>query len=125
MEFVKQNEKNLIQGAYEIKEHVTQVTVEGEHICLFLMKRVGDPQKSEMFELEITPILNAPHQLNRISIPLNDLKAALTYRYMLERKSIRLVTRLKCNEYILQFKNVKHKDRALKSILKYAAPYLD
>ena len=43
MEFVKQNEKNLIQGAYEVKEHVTQVTIEGEHICLFLMRRLGDP----------------------------------------------------------------------------------
>ena len=125
MEFVKQNEKNLIQGAYEVKEHVTQVTIEGEHICLFLMRRLGDPQKSEMFELEITPILNAPHQLNRTTIPLNDLKAVLTYRYMFERRSIRLVTRLKCDEYILQFKNVKHKDKALKTILKFAAPYLD
>ena len=60
-EFVKQNEKNLVSGAYDVKEHVTRITIEGEHVCLFLLKRVGDPNKSEMYEIEITPILNAPH----------------------------------------------------------------
>ena len=125
MEFAKQAEKTTITGAYELKEHVTQVTIEGEHTCLFLMKRVGDPQKSELYELEITPILNAPHQMNRISVPLTDIKAVMTYRYMFERKSIRIITRLECKEYLLQFKNQKHKDKALKTILKFAEPYLD
>ena len=61
LEFIKQNEKSQINGSYEIKENVTQITIEGEHICLFLLKRVGDPQKAEIYEIEITPILNAPH----------------------------------------------------------------
>ena len=60
-EFVKQNEKNQAFGPYEVKEHVSQITIEGEHVCLFLLKKVGTPQKSEMLEIEITPILNAPH----------------------------------------------------------------
>ena len=42
-EFVKQNEKSQASGAYEVKEHVSQITIEGEHVCLFLLKRVGNP----------------------------------------------------------------------------------
>ena len=78
-----------------------------------------------MYEIEITPIMNAPHQLNRITIPLNDLKAALTYRYMYERRTLRLVTRSKSEEYLVQFKNIKHKDRVLKTITRLAGQYLD
>ena len=44
---------------------------------------------------------------------------------MYERRTIRLVTRSKCNEYLVQFKNIKHKEKVLKTITKYAEPYLD
>ena len=50
-------------------------------------------QLNPTYDIEITPILNAPYQLAQITIPLKDLKAALTYRYMYERRAIRLVTR--------------------------------
>ena len=44
---------------------------------------------------------------------------------MYERRTIRLVTRSKSCEYLVQFKNIKHKDRVLKTIIKFASPYLD
>ena len=44
---------------------------------------------------------------------------------MYERKTLRLVRRSKCEEYLVQFKNTKHKDRVLKTITKLAAQYLD
>ena len=81
--------------------------------------------KGTMFAIEITPILNAPYQLARVTIPLQDLKLALTYRYLYERRAIRLVTRTASAEYIINFKSQRHKEKALKTILKLAAPFLD
>ena len=79
-----------------------------------------------MYELEITPILNAPYQLARVTIPLNDLKLALTYRYMYERRAIRLVTRSTPHqEYIINFKTQRHKEKTLRQLLKLATPFLD
>ena len=60
-----------------------------------------------------------------MTIPLQDLKLALTYRYLYERRAIRLVTRTSNAEYIISFKSQRHKDKALKTLLKLAAPYLD
>ena len=45
---------------------------------------------------------------------------ALTYRYMYERRAIRLVTRSECKEFIINFKNQRHKEKALKCITKLA-----
>ena len=78
-----------------------------------------------LYEIEITPILNAPYQLAQVTIPLQDLKVALTYRYMYERRAIRLVTRSESKEYIINFKNQRHKDKALKCILRLAGQHLD
>ena len=50
---------------------------------------------------------------------------ALTYRYMYERRAIRLVTRSESKEYIINFKNQRHKDKALKCILRLAGSHLD
>ena len=142
LEFVKQNDSQAANGgrsAIEVKQTATRITIEGEHVCLFLIRRVNTPsvpettdaatataaQQSAMHEIEITPILNAPYQLAQVTIPLQDLKVALTYRYMYERRAIRLVTRSENKEYIINFKNQRHKERALKCITRLAAPYLD
>lgn len=66
------------------------------------------------YEIEVTPILNAPYQLAQVTISLQDLKAVLTYRYLYERKAIRLVTRAESKEFIIVFKSERHKDKALK-----------
>ena len=50
---------------------------------------------------------------------------ALTYRYMYERRAIRLVTRSESKEFIINFKNQRHKEKALRCITKLAQPYLD
>ena len=115
----------------EIKQTASRITIEGEHICLFILKRVPiegevqDDQPEFEFEIEITPILNAPYQLSRVTIPLKDLKVCLTYRYMYERRAIRFVTKLEAKEYIINFKSEKHKQKVLKHLLKLAAPHLD
>ena len=85
----------------------------------------GTAGKSALYEIQITPILNAPYQLAEVKIPLQELKVALTYRYMYERRAIRIVTRSECKEYIINFKNQRHKDKALKCILRLAGPFLD
>lgn len=77
------------------------------------------------YEIEVTPILNAPYQLAQVTIAMQDLKAVLSYRYLYERKAIRLVTRSENKELIVVFKSVRHKDKALKQIIKLAQPYLD
>ena len=41
LEFVKQNERGTHHSAIEIKQTATRVTIEGEHVCLFLIKRVN------------------------------------------------------------------------------------
>jgi hypothetical protein len=47
----------------EIKQTVTRVTIEGEHTCMLVIRKVSDPGsvKPDLFELELIPILNAPH----------------------------------------------------------------
>ena len=49
----------------------------------------------------------------------------LTYRYMYERRAIRLVTKMECKEYIVNFKTEKNKTKVMKQILKLAGPHLD
>lgn len=65
----------------------------------------GCAKNNAIYEIQITPILNAPYQLAEVKIPLQDLKVALTYRYMFERRAIRLVTRSESKEFIINFKN--------------------
>ena len=133
LEFAKQNEKG-VAAAIELKQTATRVTIEGEHVCLFVVRRVNAPpadlaffdtaalvnQTRPAFEIEITPILNAPYQLAQVTLPLQDLKAVLTYRYLFERKAIRLLTRTESREYIICFKSQRHKDKALRCITKLA-----
>lgn len=139
LEFVKQSERSQQSSALEFKQTATRITIEGDHICLFMIKRVvtaaSEPAhqdhfqqaaaRSSLYEIDITPILNAPYQLTRVTIPLQDLKLALTYRYLYERRAIRLVTRTSNAEYLINFKTQRHKDKALKTLLRLAAPYLD
>ena len=47
LEFVKQNERQAAasaSSAIEIKQTATRVTIEGDHVCLFLVKRVNAAQ---------------------------------------------------------------------------------
>jgi len=75
LEFVKQNERSQQSVLIEFNQTATRVTIEGEHVCLFMVKRVATGSgkagtddnytqtaiKGTMFEIEITPILNAPY----------------------------------------------------------------
>ena len=91
LEFVKQNERQAAasaSSAIELKQTATRVTIEGDHVCLFLIKRVNAAQdigqamgsmeqpqmdtraKSTLYEIQITPILNAPYQLAEVKIAL-------------------------------------------------------
>ena len=47
----------------ELKQTVNRITIEGEHIYMFVIKRIVDflEQKEDMYEVELLPILNAPH----------------------------------------------------------------
>ena len=56
---------------------------------------------------------------------MQDLKAVLTYRYMYERRAIRILTRQESKEYIIHFKSQRQKEKALKCLTKLAAQYLD
>ena len=61
LELARNTKQN--DAAIELKQTVTRVTIEGEHIYLFVIKRIVDflEQKQDMFEVELLPILNAPH----------------------------------------------------------------
>jgi len=68
----------------EAKQTVTMVTIEGEHTCMLVIRRTCDPAqvKSDIVELELIPILNAPHQCSSVAISIKNLKLVLTYRYL-------------------------------------------
>ena len=61
LELARNTKQN--DAAIELKQTVTRVTIEGEHTYLFVIKRIVDflEQKQDMFEVELLPILNAPH----------------------------------------------------------------
>ena len=61
LELARNTKQN--DAAIELKQTVTRVTIEGEHIYLFVIKRIVDflEQKQDMYEVELLPILNAPH----------------------------------------------------------------
>ena len=78
LEFAKQNE-SATNGGIEFKQTSTRITIEGEHVCLFVIKRTNQSspvdgvfinpaldanQHKPIFEVQITPILNAPYQLS-------------------------------------------------------------
>lgn len=86
----------------EAKQTVTSVTIEGEHTCMLLIRRVSDPgsSKLESCELELIPLLNAPHQASPVTITMQNIKLVLTYRYLFQRNAIRLVTHQN-QEYLL------------------------
>ena len=74
---MKQNER----GQIELKQTATRITIEGEHVCLFVLRRVNAPpaelalfdpaaqanlneingSSRGAYEIEILPILNAPY----------------------------------------------------------------
>ena len=78
LEFAKQNESATNGGGIEFKQTSTRITIEGEHVCLFVIKRTNQSpvdgvfinpaldanQHKPIFEVQITPILNAPYQLS-------------------------------------------------------------
>lgn len=75
LEFVKQNERSYQSVSIEFKQTASRVTIEGEHVCLLMVKKVVNgggktsaednyiqaSAKGTVFEIEITPILNAPY----------------------------------------------------------------
>lgn len=66
---------NQTQGPYQtaidVKQTVTRITIEGEHTCMLVIRRIDaiqpglglqrDALRSESVELELLPIVNAPH----------------------------------------------------------------
>jgi hypothetical protein len=78
---------------YKIKQVVKRITVEGEHLCLLLLKQ--DQRHGFVKEplcLEVIPIMNAPYQRQTIQIPLESIEMAHIYRYLFQYKSVRIVT---------------------------------
>lgn len=61
LELARNTKQN--DAVIELKQTVTRVTIEGEHIYLFVIKRIVDflEEKQDMYEVELLPILNAPH----------------------------------------------------------------
>jgi hypothetical protein len=59
-----------------------------------------------------------------VLISIQNVKLALTYRYLFQRNAIRIVTHQN-HEYLLHFRSFKHKDKVLITLSKYAALYLD
>lgn len=48
----------------DVKQTVTRVTIEGEHTCMLVIRRTEvsrEPARAENVELELLPIVNAPH----------------------------------------------------------------
>jgi len=101
----------------EVKQTVTRVTIEGEHTCMLVIRKASDPGsvKPDLCELELIPILNAPHQTSPVLISMQNVKLVLTYRYLFQRNAIRIVTHQN-HEYLLHFRSFKHKDKVLRTL---------
>jgi hypothetical protein len=96
LETIKTQEKqqNALNTVVDVKQTVTRVTIEGEHTCMLVIRRTGDAGlvKSGIVELELMPILNAPHQCASVTIAMKNIKLVLTYRYLFSRNALRIVT---------------------------------
>ena len=109
MQYVKHTESTT--GAkFPVKQIVKRVTIEGEHTYLLLVKPL---------ELELLPVMNAPHQTQPIVIRLEEVKFCLEYRYMFEYTGLRIVTFGLC-EYIVVCKDRDSMDKCRQQIGKQA-----
>ena len=81
------------KASVEVKQTVTRVTIEGEHTCMIVIRKSeSDEMKKESVDIELIPILNAPHQFQSIAFGAKDIKLCLTYRYLFQRTALRIVT---------------------------------
>jgi hypothetical protein len=69
-------------------------------------------QEQQYPVVEITPILNAPHHPELISIYLRDIKWAIPYKYMYHNRGVRIVTH-SLDDHIVILKDQTHQQRLL------------